>query len=196
MTGARGWVNNTPPHFQAPGKRHPLPAPTNAPSSCAVCALWKTKPHLHQWQPGGTFPSVAWTIFVSTPANNLGFPLLSKSKPVFAFHATGLPSGVCGEGQEKAKDYRCSARPLSEAGAVFSSACPAGGPGLGVWGQPGKLITGQDYQGPNRARRGEESPLLSPPGLEVLPYFFFYSVGNDSFPLTASVHMLFVSDLV
>ena len=45
MTGARGWVNNTPPHFQAPGKRHPLPAPTNAPSSCAVCALWKTKPH-------------------------------------------------------------------------------------------------------------------------------------------------------
>lgn len=40
MTGAWGWVNNTPLHFQAPGKRQPLSPPPHpqTPLPLALCA--------------------------------------------------------------------------------------------------------------------------------------------------------------
>lgn len=92
------------------------------------------------------FPLGCLDDFVSTPANGLLFFLLSKSKRAFALHAACLRSGVGGEGEEKAQRLDAR-RPLAEAGSVFSSASPAGAPGLGVWAQPGKLITVEDCQG-------------------------------------------------
>lgn len=73
------------------------------------------------------FPLGCLDDFVSTPANNLPIFLLSKSKRAFALHAACLPpkrSRRGGQG-EKLGDQTLS-RPLSEAGAVFSSVSPAG----------------------------------------------------------------------
>lgn len=196
MTGARGWVNNTPLHFQAPGKRQPPSPPPHpqTPLPLALCAPCGKPSRTCTSGNQEAFPPRLPGRFLSP---HLQTTLVFPFSPNQSMSSLSTPPASqvesVGRARRKLRIIDAQPPPLSEAGAVFISASPAGRPGLGVWGQPGKLITGQDYQGLNRARRGEESPFLSPPGLEVLPSFFFYSVGNDSFPLKrASVYMLFV----
>ena len=157
MTRALGWVNNTPLHFQAPGRRHPSPrpqtplplalrAPCGKPScTCTSGSQEAFPPRL----PGRFLSPHLQTTLVFPFSPNQSMPSLSTPP------ASQVESG--GRARRKLRIIDAQHRPLSEAGAVFSSVSPAGGPRLGVWGQPGKLITGQGYQGSSRAGEGRKA---------------------------------------
>lgn len=156
------WMNrNTPPHFwslEACGIAHKLLMVVHTVGGYGSTPAPEMAESMH-------FPFSDSDHLSSTPANSVLSFLFNQN--ILWLQLLCLPSlpGMDlweGPGESLAIRFaviRHSAGPSSPARAVFSSVSSVGGPGLGVWAQPGKLITASDCQGPSRAGRGKTLSL-------------------------------------